>query len=110
MALADLRDRIPNANAAELELVAQYGALPEDARRERAFAAFAETGLPHRRMEAWKWTDFKAKLPAIEPPEGGARPDPFETIDGPVIRFGPGGMEKSETLPEGLNLFVKDEA
>ena len=110
MAPGDLKELIPNANAAELELVAQYGALPEDARRERAFAAFAETGLPHRRMEAWKWTDFKAKLPAIEAPEGGARPDPFETIDGPVIRFGPGGMEKSETLPEGLNLFVKDEA
>lgn len=110
MALADLKTLIPNATAAELELVAQYGALPEDARRERAFAAFAETGLPHRRMEAWKWTDFKAKLPSIEAPEGGARPDPFETIDAPAIRFGPGGMERSEALPEGLNLFVKDEA
>ena len=110
MALAELRDLIPNPTAGELELVAQYGALPEDARRERAFAAFAETGLPHRRMEAWKWTDFKAKLRVIEAPSGGARPDPFDTLELPVIRFGPGGMERSGQLPEGLNLFEKQEA
>jgi hypothetical protein len=63
-----LRDLIANPNAAELELIARYGMLPEDARRERAFEAFAKGGLPHRRVEGWHWTDFKAALPVIESP------------------------------------------
>ena len=50
-----LRDLIANPNAAELELVARYGMQPEDVRRERLFGAFAQSGLPNRRMEAWKW-------------------------------------------------------
>ncbi len=47
-----LSDFIRNPTTAELELGARYGMQPEDARRERAFLAFFETGLPHRRMEA----------------------------------------------------------
>ena len=27
--------------------------------REKGFAAFTATGLPHRRMEDWKWTDLR---------------------------------------------------
>ena len=38
-----------------------------------ALGVFAETGLPHRRMEAWKWTDLRAAL--REPPETGADND-----------------------------------
>jgi Fe-S cluster assembly protein SufD len=30
--------------------------------RARAFEAFAVSGMPHRRMEAWKWTDLRAAL------------------------------------------------
>ena len=86
MSLAELRERIPNATPGELELVAHYATLPEDARRERAFLAFAATGLPHRRMEAWKWSDFKQALKTLDPPESAPGTDPFEDLDGPVIR------------------------
>ncbi len=30
--------------------------------REQAIAAFATTGLPHRRVEAWKYTDLRARM------------------------------------------------
>ena len=29
------------------------------AERQKGFDAFAATGLPHRRMEDWKWTDLR---------------------------------------------------
>ena len=67
-----LKDKFKNPDAAELELIARYAMLPENGQRQRAFEAFAETGLPHRRMEAWKWTDFKAALPTVEASKDGA--------------------------------------
>lgn len=108
--MTELRDLIPNANAAELELVARYAMLPEDARRERAFTAFAATGLPHRRMEAWKWSDFKAALNVLEAPDQGAADDPFAALDAPVIRIDTGRIDVPTDLPDGLRLFTKEEA
>jgi Fe-S cluster assembly protein SufD len=66
VSVSDLRDKFRNPGSAELELIARYAMLPENGQRERAFEAFALTGLPHRRMEAWKWTDFKAALKSVE--------------------------------------------
>ena len=66
VSVADIRGKFRNPGPAELELVARYAMLPENGQRERAFDAFAATGLPHRRMEAWKWTDFKAALKSVE--------------------------------------------
>ena len=66
LSVADLKDKFRNPGPAELELIARYAMLPESGQRERAFEAFAETGLPHRRMEAWKWTDFKGAIKAVE--------------------------------------------
>jgi len=70
VSVSDLREKFRNPGAAELELIARYAMLPESGQRERAFEAFAQTGLPHRRMEAWKWTDFKAALTAVEAGNG----------------------------------------
>ena len=48
------------------------GQLPRDkAMRARAMADFQEVGLPHRRVEAWKYTDLKALLKDIAPPAAG---------------------------------------
>lgn len=110
MDIAALRNAIPNANAAELELVARYAMQPEDARRERAFSAFSATGLPHRRMEAWKWSDFKAGLRTLESPGDGAADDPFASIACPVIRFEAGHPSVPSDLPDGVRLFEKSEA
>lgn len=106
----DLKSIIPNANAAELELVARYAMRGEDPRRERAFSAFAVTGLPHRRMEAWRWSDFRAALPALEAPEGAGAVDPFSALSGPVIEISASQYKLTGTLPAGLRLMERADA
>jgi len=39
--------------------------------RKSAFAQFAATGLPHRRMEDWKWTDLRRLMSSPLPPVSG---------------------------------------
>src|SRR5262245_32323812 len=79
---ADVR---PIKTAAETALAASYaeraGALPGGAAvaalREQAFRRFEENGLPHRRVEEWKYTDLRALLrearPIATPPDAAAR-------------------------------------
>ena len=105
-----LRDLIRNPNAAELELVARYGMLPEDARRERAFEAFAKGGLPHRRIEGWRWSDIKAALPVIETPATITQTDILVTDGALVFTFTPTGFTWPETLPDGIRMLAKPEA
>lgn len=105
-----LRDLIKNPTPAELELVARYAMQPEDARRERAFSAFAETGLPHRRMEAWRWSDFKAQVKGVESPSEPSRHDPLEEGAAAVFRFTPTGFDYPKKLPAGLRMLAKPEA
>jgi Fe-S cluster assembly protein SufD len=38
--------------------------------RKRAMRTFAQTGLPHRRIEEWKYTDLRSGLPHAFPPVG----------------------------------------
>lgn len=105
--MSDLRKMIPNANAAELELVARYAMLPEDGRRERAFQAFAASGLPHRRMEAWKWTDFKAALPELASPKSKAADDPFADVPAFKIHIDQGRFAYDGEPPAGVRIFEK---
>jgi Fe-S cluster assembly protein SufD len=42
--------------------------------REHAFASFAESGLPHRRIEAWKYTDLRMLLREAMPLAGAPAP------------------------------------
>ena len=101
-----LRDLIPNPSAAELELVARYAMLPEDARRERAFTGFAMNGLPHRRMERWRWTDFKQALPSVEAVKSDAVIDPFSGVE--AARFVFDGTEcVFQTYPRVFGLSKK---
>ena len=105
-----LRDFIKNPTTAELELVARYGMQPEDARRERAFLAFAETGLPYRRMEAWKWSDFKAALKALDTPASASATDPLPHDGVLVFRFTPTGFEPPKALPDGMRMLAQPTA
>jgi Fe-S cluster assembly protein SufD len=61
-------------------------------RRDAAFDIFRRTGLPHRRIEEWKYTDLRALMrkvapPAIRPSLDDARkalaatPDPLDGLD-----------------------------
>ncbi|MEM7006316.1 MAG: SufD family Fe-S cluster assembly protein [Pseudomonadota bacterium] len=104
--MTELRDLIKDPSAAELALIAAYGSLEEDPRRERAFTAFAANGLPHRRMEAFKWTDFKARLKSLTGGTG-ARPDPFAELEGHSIVFRNGRADGLDDLPDGLRAFTK---
>ncbi|MEQ9435471.1 SufD family Fe-S cluster assembly protein [Hyphomonas sp.] len=105
-----LRDLIKNPTTAELELVARFGMQPEDARRERAFQAFAGTGLPHRRMEAWKWSDFKSALKTLETPGTASSTDPLPHDGALVFRFTPTGFERPATLPDGMRMLAQPAA
>ena len=71
--------------AAETALAQAYEAardqLPGDdavaSQREAAFALFAKEGLPHRRIEEWKYTDLRALMreakPLASPPDAAAK-------------------------------------
>lgn len=105
-----LKEKFRNPGPAELELIARYAMLPESGQRERAFSAFAEIGLPHRRMEAWKWTDFKAALQSVEAPSQPSQSDALSSGESPVITFTATGSVLPENLPAGIKLHRREEA
>lgn len=105
-----LKRKFNNPDAAELELIARYAMLPESSRRERAFEAFAETGLPHRRMEAWKWTDFKTALKNVEASTHHADGAALPTLEHPVIEFTATGVSLPGVLPFGVKLHQRQDA
>ncbi|MFN4185367.1 MAG: SufB/SufD family protein [Hyphomonas sp.] len=106
---AALKDMIRNPTVAELELVARYAALKADPRRERLFEAFALTGLPHRRNEEWRWSDFKAAVGALDASATPPAADPLASDDAATLRFTPQGYVAPAALPAGLRLLAKDE-
>ncbi len=63
-AFAEARTRLPGDDAIA-------------ARREAAFELFAKEGLPHRRIEEWKYTDLRALMreakPLASPPDAAAK-------------------------------------
>ncbi len=70
-----MADIHPMKTPAEAALVEAYGALrarlPADDRslplRDTAFESFGESGLPHRRVEEWKYTDLRALMREVKP-------------------------------------------
>jgi Fe-S cluster assembly protein SufD len=61
------RTLLLSPSAVEAGLLA--AARPRAPQRAAALKVFAKTGLPHRRMEAWKWTDLRAALAEALPEE-----------------------------------------
>jgi Fe-S cluster assembly protein SufD len=100
---------IANPSAAELALLERYVGLRADPRRERNFAAFARTGLPHRRVEAFKWSDFRAQAGK---PEGWQKAevagDALKGLTHTVIGFEGGGVRQPSQLPKGLRIVPLD--
>src|SRR5262249_28867352 len=68
----------PIKTAAETALAENFaaakGALPGASAvatlREEAFRRFENDGLPHRRIEEWKYTDLRALMRDAKPPAG----------------------------------------
>lgn len=104
-----LRDIIRNPTVAELELVARYAALKADPRRERLFEAFAQTGLPGRRDEGWRWSDFKAGVSSLDAPKGPPAHDPLARDGIATLRFTPKGYAAPKSVPDGVRLLAKDD-
>jgi Fe-S cluster assembly protein SufD len=75
----------PMKTAAEVALANTYAAMkgklpgrgPVAALRESAFRSFEARGLPHRRVEEWKYTDLRALMreakPLAAPPDAAAK-------------------------------------
>ncbi|MDF1625193.1 MAG: Fe-S cluster assembly protein SufD [Parvibaculaceae bacterium] len=98
--------------------VAKGGPAWLDKRRKAARASFADAGFPHRRIEAWRYTDlarlmdktdWKPAQPetgAILPPEG--RSNPFGGIESWKLIFVNGffraDLSDLAALPEGLEI------
>ena len=81
-AMADVKVIKTAAETALADAFAKARArLPGDdavaARREAAFALFTKAGLPHRRIEEWKYTDLRALMreakPLATPPDAAAK-------------------------------------
>ena len=105
-----LKTKFRNPGPVELELMARYAMLPESGQRERAFSAFAETGLPHRRMEAWKWTDFKAAISAVEAPASANHAPTLPSEQDAVIEFAGTQVSLPDALPKGIKLHSREDA
>ena len=93
-----------NPTAFEAGLLSSASATGLTGAREAAWAAFAQTGLPHRRLEAWKWTDLRAALrePLAQAPANDViAPSPF---DGFEIALLNGAAQWSGDAPEGVEI------
>ncbi len=70
-----MNERVDLRNPAERALAAQFADLvaelaadsPERAARTAAFQRFADAGLPHRRVEDWKYTDLRSLWRDVAP-------------------------------------------
>ncbi len=91
---------------AEDALRAAYEAMSPSPVRAEAFARFAKTGLPHRRVEAWKWTDVRQAL-AKKPDEATS---PVRRLKAPsnamVLRIVDGQIKDIPDLPIGVQLGI----
>ncbi len=96
--------------AAETELAQQFagitGGLAE--MRAEAFRRFDAAGLPHRRIEAWHYTDLRAMMRSAAPRAEAPSPDlasgrPWSLLkDDRVFSFVDGHLAQTPQLPKGV--------
>ena len=66
MTATDLLPALKNPTEAERQLVDLFSAYNGDENQRRSFDIFALTGLPHRRMEQWKWSDVRQAVTSLQ--------------------------------------------
>lgn len=101
----------PALTAMETALAA--GAIGLPAARAKAFDAFAATGMPHRRMEAWKWTDLRAVLPDALPPAADNEviaPSVFSGVKPFELTVMNGRADWADGVPAGVTIERVEEA
>ncbi|MEM9704621.1 MAG: SufD family Fe-S cluster assembly protein [Pseudomonadota bacterium] len=77
--------------------------------RQAAFDAFQTQGLPHRRLEAWRWTDLRAALKDAAPlattrPVEPATPEGFSDVNPYTIVVEAGDVFWHGDPPAGVSL------
>jgi Fe-S cluster assembly protein SufD len=96
---------------AETELTALFAAsqqFSESALRKTAFQRFEDAGLPHRRIEAWHYTNLRSLMRnaaplAAEPTAEVANKRPWSLVEhDDVFSFVDGWLVKSPKLPKGV--------
>jgi Fe-S cluster assembly protein SufD len=70
----------------------------------------AQQDLPHRRMEAWKWTDVRAALAKIVPATGVGHAPLALPDGGVVLNFIDGVLQNHADLPDGVGFGDAGEA
>lgn len=107
------RTLLINPTAMEAGLLAAAKARALEGAREAAFEAFARTGLPHKRMEGWKWTDLRAALrddiAAAEPDNDVIAPSVFGGVKPFEITIMNGAAEWSGA-PQGVRIATTRDA
>jgi Fe-S cluster assembly protein SufD len=84
--------------------------------RAEALARVMRDGLPHRRLEAWKYTDIRNKCPGgldLAAGKGRATPSVFEELQAHRIDVVGGKVARvpaAEDLPDGLEIISLAEA
>lgn len=77
--------------------------------RAEALNRVTRDGLPHRRVEAWKYTDFRNKLPAgldLASGDGAPGADMFEALQAHRLSIGGGKVVAvPDNVPDGLEVM-----
>ncbi|MCH2458219.1 MAG: hypothetical protein MK186_09220, partial [Henriciella sp.] len=98
---------LKHPSEAERQLAERFARQKPEVAQKAAFEAFARTGLPHRRMEQWKWTDVRQAVPELAP----VTADADTTIELPSnavkLSFDGTAWTIPDELPAGLNIFLK---
>ena len=103
--MAALKDLFSNPNVAELELAGLYAELKANPQRERNFEAFAQTGLPHRRVEAWKYSDLRTAVQTLPDAEEEVElTSAFASVDAYIVQVGNG----VSGLPKGMRVASEE--
>lgn len=107
MTATDLLPALKNPTEAERQLVDLFSAYNGDENQRRSFDIFALTGLPHRRMEQWKWSDVRQAVTSLQ--DGSAnRPSDISAPDEAIsIEFDGQSWSFPDELPEGLGIFPR---
>lgn len=84
-----------------------------DGARAQSWAVFAERGLPHKRVEEWKWSDLRQALRdprdmSGEIAESIPASRAFGDFDAAEIVFANGRLVTTPDLPEGVTLRRQD--
>jgi Fe-S cluster assembly protein SufD len=105
--VTDLFSGLKDPTPAERQLADMFAGHNSDEAQRRSFDAFARSGLPHRRMEQWKWSDFRQTTETLVE-TGGNDQTTLNAGDNALhISFDGEGWSYPDELPEGLKIFPK---